>query len=179
MKCNNILIFVILVFVGCTKTHVKDSLLRTPRINQPATATVLSINVKDKIYAKCVQKELENYISILKLIPEDNFREALFPWFELSTCPKSVEELASIMDNHLVQDRIRSIGLRFIIFVGGHESKEEFHGPFLFGADIHGVVFLGYTSSERKNEISAVIWDINEMVSLGDVQVEKSGRWGN
>ena len=38
---------------------------------------------------------------------------------------------------------------------------------------------LGYTSSDRKSEISAVIWDLEKRVSLSEVKSEKSGsfRW--
>ncbi|MFC1534800.1 hypothetical protein ACFL7M_15710 [Thermodesulfobacteriota bacterium] len=165
----------ILIIFSCAKTQVKDSLIESPHINQPVSATVLSKNVKDKSFADCVKKELKNNISTLKFIPEDKFREALFPWFEPSTYPKSVEKLGSMMNNHLVQDRIQSIGIRFIIFVGGYESKEKFGGPFIVAGGFGAVGALGYTSSDRKSEISAIIWDVKEMASLGDVQVEKSG----
>ena len=177
MTRKNTFIFMIMIIVlaGCAKTQINDSLVEISHINQPATATVLSANVKDKSFAECVQKELENYIPILKFIPEDKFREALFPWFEPSTSPQSIEGLGSMMNNLLVQDRIRSIGIRFVIFVAGHESKGKFGGPFFAGGGYGAVGALGYTSSDRKSEISAVIWDIKEMASLGDVQVEKSG----
>jgi hypothetical protein len=174
-KNTFISMIMIIVLVGCTKTQINDSLVKASPINQSATATVLSANVKDKSFAECVQKELENYIPILRFIPEDKFREALFPWFEPSTSSQTMEDLGSMMNNLLVQDRIRSIGIRFVIFVAGHESKGKFGGPFFAGGSYGGVGALGYTSSDRKSEISAVIWDIKEMASLGDVQVEKSG----
>lgn len=175
MTRKNIFIFMILALVSCTKTQVKDSPIETPQINQPAIATVLSTNVTDNTLAECVQRELEIDIPNLKFIPEDKFRDALFPWFEPNTSPQSIEDLGSLMNHPLVQDRIQSIGVHFIIFVGGYQFKGEFGGPFMVVGGFGAAGAFGYISADRKTQITAVIWDFKKKVSLGEVKTEKSG----
>lgn len=175
MKRAVVIFFMIMVLHGCTKPQVKDSSKGASPVDQPVAATILSTDSEDRGFADCVQRELKNRISGLEFVPEDRFRDALFPWFEPSTAPTEIGQLASIMKKTLVRDRIQSLGIRFVIFVGGFTSKEEFKGPFMVTGGYGAAGALGYTSSDRKTAISAVVWDIKKMASLGDIQVEKTG----
>ena len=166
MKRTIIFIFMIFVLTGCARPQVKDISKQHSHLSEPASAIVLSINPEDKDFAECVQRELENHITTLTFVPEEKFRDALFPWFEPSTAPKSIEELGSTMNRPLVRNRIQGFGIRFVIFVGGHKSKEKFEGPFIVTGGFGAAGALGYTSSDRKTEISAVVWDLKEMASL-------------
>jgi len=133
------------------------------------------MNPGEEKFANCVQEELAKNVSGLKFIAEDRFRDALFPWFESGTFPRSIEELDLTMNQPLVLDRIQSIGIRFVIYVGGYKSKGKFDGPFMVTGGFGAAGALGYTSADRKTEIKAVVWDLEKRVSLGEVDVEKSG----
>ena len=164
-----------MVVFGCSKSQVKDYLVEPTYSNQLTIVTILPISGVDKKYAECVKMELANNISELKIIPEEIFRDALFPWFESSTAPKSIEDLGTTMNRPLVLDRIRRIGIRYVIFVGGSKIKEQFSGPFIVVGGFGAAGAFGYTSSDRTTEITAVIWDLEREISLGEVEVEKSG----
>ncbi len=165
------------VVLGCTKSQVKDSLIEAAYSNQPTVVTILSMNPGDKDFAECVQRELANNISALEFIAEDIFRDSLFPWFEYGSVPRSLEDLDLTINQPLVLARLQSMGIRFAIFVGGHGVKGEFSGPFYCGYALGGGGggCVGYMSALRKTEITAVIWDLARMVSLGDLHVETSG----
>lgn len=168
-------ILMLILLGGCTKSQINDSLVEPVHLNGPAIATILPLSLGEGHFADCVQAELAKNISEIKFIAGDKFRDALFPWFEPSTFPKNMEDLGATMNQPLVLDRIQSIGIRFIIFVGGHKLKGEFDGPFTFVGGFGAAGAFGYISSDRKTEIKAVLWDLEKMVSLGEVEVEKSG----
>lgn len=177
MKQTLLFTSIFILSVGCAKSQVKDSLIKAAYSNQPIIVTIISMNPEDKDFAECVQSKLADNISELEFIPEDIFRDSLFPWFEYGTVPKSIEDLALTVNKPLLLGRIQSIGIRFAIFVKGHEVKGELSGVMVPGPP-SGIGFLGalgYMSASRNSEIAAVIWDLEKMVSLGDLHVENSG----
>ena len=175
MKQALLFITIIVLSVGCTKSQIKDSLVRPAHSNRPSIATIVPMNPGEEKFANCVQEELAKTDSELTFIAEDRFRDALFPWFEPCTFPRSTEELDSRMNQPLVLDCIQSIGIRFVIFVGGYKLKGEFDGPFTVVGGFNAAGALGYTSAYRKTGIKAAIWDLERRVSLGEVEVERSG----
>jgi len=175
MKQVFFFISMIFLLIGCTNSQFKDSLVEPAYSNQPIIVTLLPMNQAEKEFAECVQTELEKNIPALKFIPGDKFRDALFPWFEPNTFPKNIEDLTSTMHQPLVVNRIQSIGIRVVIFVGGYSWKGKFDGPFMVAGGFGAGGAFGYISSDRKTEIKAVLWDLGKIVSLGEVEVEKSG----
>jgi hypothetical protein len=176
----------LIVSIGCARTEISDHL------GEP---TVMSLNqaivvipypltrYMERFYAwrsqtevaDCLRSSMKSANPNLQFIELDVFRNALYPWFAPSTTPQSLEELASVMKNPLVQERMNSIGVRFVILVTGYTDEGDMDGP-MFGAAGPGAAgVLGYASSDRETNVSVIVWDEKEMLSLGDVEVKKTG----
>lgn len=163
-----------LIVFGCAKSQVVDTLVQPAYSDQASIVTILPMNLREKKFAECVQAELAKSSPELKFIAEEEFRDALFPWFEPSTIPNSEQELSSMMNHPQVRERIQSIGIRFVIFVGSYKFKGV-NGAFFAVGGFGSAGVFGYTSADRKFKLWAVIWDLEKMVSLGEVEVGKSG----
>jgi hypothetical protein len=177
-KFFSILIIVSVIF-GCTKLQIKDSLKAHSLSNQYTTAVIFPSYLKDKEFAECVQKELIEDIPNLKFIPEDKFRDALFPWFEPNTAPKSIEELSALVSKTLVKKRIENLGVEFLIFVHGRTEQKEYDGFLLHMIGYGYGGSYGYLSAERGTHIITTVWDLKESVSIGDTDIYSKGkvRW--
>ena len=169
MKYKLICIFLIVsVIFGCTKSQVKDSLKTHSRANQYTTATIFPINLKDKEFAECVQEELKDDLKYLKFFPGDKFREALFPWFEANTAPQNIEELSALLKKTLVQKRIESLGVEILIYVHGYTK--------MYDEGFGGYPYVGgLYSAERETHIWTTVWDLKEMVRVGDTDISFQG----
>ena len=110
----------------------------------------------------------------MKIVPEDKFRDALFPWFESNTFPNDIDELSNLMNNDFVRERIESLGVRFVILIHGLTAQSKLEG----GGGGVGVAAVGILAAERETRIHATVWDLNEVVSLGDVNAESQGDVG-
>ncbi|MGB2930596.1 MAG: hypothetical protein WBB70_17035 [Desulfobacterales bacterium] len=174
------ILLIVSVIFGCTKSQIKDSLKTHSRSNQYTSATIFPINPKDKDFAECLQRELIEDIPNLKFIPEVKFRDALFPWFEPNTAPKSIEELSALLSKTLVKKRIESLGVELLIFVHGRTEQKEYDGfllhlatPFAYGGS------YGYLSAERGTNITTTVWNLKESFSIGDTDIHAKGkvRW--
>lgn len=182
---RTILLLSAILFVadGCVKTEISDH-LGTPtiiRLHQ-AIAVIpypLTKNLRIDSYwyphwrsqtevADCLVNSMKSVEPKLKFIERDSFRDALYPWFAPSTAPKNLEELASVMKNPLVKERMSNFGVRFVILVTGYTIERDFIGA--------GIYIFGYTSLVRETKMSVIVWDEEELLSLGDIEVLKSGR---
>lgn len=172
MKHHFFCIFLIVsVILGCTKSQIKDSLKDHSRANQYTTVTIFPINRESKEFAECVQEELKEDLQYFKFVSGDKFREALFPWFEPNTAPQDIEELSALLSKTLVKKRIESLGVEILIYVHGYTktNDEQFGGYPYIG---------GLYSAERETHIWTTVWDLKEIVRVGDTDISFKGTVG-
>ena len=163
------ILFIVLVNYGCTTSKITDTLNVQLSENRYPVVTVISINLQDRKFSNCLEKRLSEYIVDLKVVPEDEFRDALFPWFERNTAPKEISDLTDLLKNALVRRRIEGLNIDFLIYVRGHTTQSELDGPFIASA-------VGYLSAERETHMSIVVWDLEEACSVGDADIITEGR---
>jgi len=176
----------LIILGGCARTEISDHLGTPTAMSLDQAIAVIpypltrNVGIDSRIYpgwrsqtevADCLVSSMKSADPNLQFIEPDAFRDALYPWFAPSTAPQSLEELDSVMKNPLVQERMNNIGVRFVILVTGYTLEKDYVGG--------GIMFFGiygYTSINRETKMSVIVWDEKEMLSLGDVEVEKSGR---
>ena len=161
------IIFIVSVMFGCTKSQIKDSLNADSRASQYTTVTIFPINLEDKEFAECVQEKLKQDLQYLKFLQGDKFREAMFPWFEPNTAPKNIKELSSLLSKTLVKKRIDSLGVELLIYVSGYTKEDVSFAeiPYLFLGGI----------GKRETRILVTVWDLNEIVRVGDTDISFKG----
>jgi len=164
------IIFIVSFMFGCTKSQIKDSLNADSHANQYTTVTIFPINLTDKEFAECVQEKLKHDLQYLKFLQGDKFREAMFPWFEPNTAPKNIEELSELLTKPLVKKRIESLGVELLIYVSGYtkETEQEQWGDQLT---------IGF-SAKRETRILVTVWDLSEIVRVGDTDISFKGTVG-
>ena len=161
------ILIIISVMLGCTKSQIIDSLKARHPENQYTTATIFPTNLESKEIAECIQGELKEDLQYLKFVSGERFREALFPWFEPNTAPQNIEELSTLLSKTLVQKRIESLGVELLIYVIGYtRSRDESTGGSMIGMVV---------SSERETHIWTTVWDLNEIVRVGDTDISFKG----
>ena len=161
------IIFIISVMFGCTESHIKDSLKDHFRANQYTTITIFPINLEDKEFGECVKENLKKDLQYLKFFPGDKFREAMFPWFEPNTAPKNIEELSALLTKPLVKKRIKNLGVELLIYVSGYTKVTEMEQS----GDLLGLLI----SAKRETRILVTVWDLNEIVRVGDTDISFKG----
>ena len=169
-----ILILSIILF-GCMKSQINNLLTTNAHGYKPTTVTVLSTNLEDKDFAKCLQTELKEDLANLKVIPEDQFRNALFPWFEYRTAPKNAAELSALLSKTIVRDHIEKLGVEILIYVNGETIQGQLDGPGFCGGGYGGGGCLGYLSAERKTHMATTVLNIRDATTLGSTDINFHG----
>ncbi len=145
---------------ACTATTVQEKVETPPKGIYGEVLTVLPQGPQDHRFAECVSDTLKTARPNLQFVPQDQFRDALFPWFEPGIAPKSAEELASLLGKRLVEEMIAKLGIRYVILVTGETVQQGFEGPFGILSAPPAGGFFGYATAPRETKIAATIWDL-------------------
>lgn len=169
-----------LLAAGCTTLQAHETLEAPGDLAQGQAVTVLFSDLHppegdDDTIAKCVRRALHRTSPTLRMIPPQEFRDALFPWFEPGTAPGTPEQLALLLEKPLLQDAITRLGVRYVISVRGSSTHGDSKGAIFCGAGYGGGGCLGFAWVDRESTMSAVVWDLEQPLSSGTVDITVSG----
>ena len=111
-------------------------------------------------YTHCVEKAMHKLEPQRVLVPGKDFQDALFPYFEPDTAPKSVPELTALLTRPVVQQRVETMGVRYVAVILGHSGTSEESGGILCGVGFEFGGCFGLSSNEERTEITVAIWDL-------------------
>lgn len=111
-------------------------------------------------YNHCVEKAMHKLEPQRVIVPGKEFQDALFPYFEPETAPKSVPELTDLLTRPVVQQRVETMGVRYVAVILGNSGTSGNSGPFFCGwwAGFGGCG--GVSTSEERTYISVALWDL-------------------
>jgi hypothetical protein len=110
-----------------------------------------------------------------KIYGEQQFADALFPWFEPSTAPAHVAGLRLLLERPGVTERLEQIGVRYVVWLDGSTRKTDGGGAFscAIGPGAAGCIGLGWW--EKQSGYVASVWDLRTGMELGSVSADVSG----
>jgi len=100
---------------------------------------------------RCMREQLEDNNLLMKPLSQGDLRDRLFPWLSRSNYPKGLNELVSIIGEPAVRERLRELGIRYVLSWDGETVQSPFTGPFYITA--YGVI--GYESADKVSTIRA------------------------
>ena len=110
-----------------------------------------------------------------RIYGEQQFADALFPWFEPSTAPASVAGLRKLLERPGVAERLEEIGVRYVVWLDGSTRKTDSGGAVscAIGPGGGGCIGLGWW--EKQSGYVASVWDLRSGMELGSVSTDVSG----
>ena len=126
--------FVIFVLGGCVNATLQEvreretgfvagqSVVVIGRSSLPSTAET------ELDFIGCVATDLSKKEKGLRVIPADEFRDVVFPWFEPRVEPEKSTQLAGLLDQPRLAAQLDSIGLRYLVWVDGRTSRTSSAG---------------------------------------------------
>ena len=111
---------------------------------------------------RCLENALEKTKPEPRIIPAREFRNALFPFFEPETAPKSAWELSMVLGKSKVQERIEKLGVRYLVIASGQTSSGPFGGPFTCVGGTYPACG-GVATADKSTNLAALIWDLQNI----------------
>ena len=110
-----------------------------------------------------------------RIYGEQEFTDALFPWFEPSTAPANAAGLKGLLERPGVAERLAQIGVRYVVWLDGSTRKTDGGGSVACAAGPGGGGCFGLGWWEKQSDYVASVWDMQTASQLGTVSTDVSG----
>lgn len=146
-----------------------DSVVVLGRRNRPSqTQTELD-------FIECVSGNMAGGSSGVAVITEQAFMDAMFPWFEPRTAPLNTSELPGLLQQPALAERIREIGLKYLVWVEGSTRRTSQAGSLSCTATPGGAGCFGFLTWDNDSNYEASIWNAHTAKTAGRISSEAAG----
>jgi hypothetical protein len=110
-----------------------------------------------------------------KIFGEQEFTDAMFPWFEPSTAPANAAGLRTLLQRPGVTERLQQIGVRYVVWLDGNTRKTDGGGSVscVAGPGVAGCIGVGWW--EKESGYIASVWDMQNAAEIGTVTADVTG----
>ena len=110
-----------------------------------------------------------------KIYGEQEFTDALFPWFEPSTAPQNAAGMRVLLARPGVAQRLDEIGVRYVVWLDGNTRRTGGGGSVACAATIGAAGCLGVGWWEKESDYVASVWDMQNATEIGQVSADVTG----
>ncbi len=181
MTVSNALTMILVVAIsGCVTAVIEDAREQPTGLLEGETVVVMAKsyhqgNETETDYIRCIEKALGRGSGALNVVPNQQFVDNLFPWFEPRTAPADTKGLAQLMERPGVPEAVRDMGVRYIVWLDGDTSRVTQGGSLSCAAGPGGGGCFGFAWWTDAADYEASIWDLGDSAAVGTVTVDYSG----
>jgi len=124
---------------------------------------------------ECVTKRVQSGSGKLQVHPEAEFRDALFPWLEPRTAPRTAEDLPELLERPGVWEQVHERDIRYIVWIQGDTERTSSGGSLSCAAGPGGGGCFGLAWWENLSAYEATIWDLGDGTRAGKVSTNVNG----
>jgi hypothetical protein len=111
----------------------------------------------------------------IKVIGEEEFRDAMFPWFEPRTAPANTSDLPEIISQPHLAARLEELGLRYLVWINGDTDRTDSGGSLTCSVTTAGAGCFGFLTWENDSSYEASVWDVRSGKSVGKISSDAVG----
>ena len=126
-------------------------------------------------FVSCVGDSLANGSTAIPVIPEKEFVDALYPYFETSTAPMDVRNLDKLVQNPAIAEKFADFQLRFFIWIDGSTETTDKKGSISCAVGPGGGGCFGFATWDDEANYEASIWDFKSLKLSGKISAETKG----
>ena len=132
-------------------------------------------NETESKFIDCVGDAISRGSGGLRVIPHDEFVDALFPWFEPRTAPSDTKGLPDLLKRPGVADTIAEKGVRYVIWLDGDTERTTGGGSLSCAVGPGGGGCFGFAWWQNDSKYEAAVWDITALETAGTISADVSG----
>ncbi len=180
MNHKVIAVFLVVLTTGCVTSRIEQTREAATGITADEAMVILgratySERQTEKSFTDCIANILAKGPNPIRLIPDKEFKDNLYPWFEPRTAPTSADELGRLFAQPGVQDRINEANVRYLAWIDGNTVTVDSGGSMSCTIGTFGGGCFGMSYWEEDASYEASIWDLRNLVSAGQISADANG----
>lgn len=165
---------------ACVTSRIEDSRQGGTGLNEGEGVVIMAKsyhlgNETESKFIDCVGEAIGRGSSGLRVIPHQQFVDALFPWFEPRTAPADTKGLPTLMARPGVRQAIARQGVRYVIWLDGETDRVAGGGSLSCAAGPGGGGCFGFAWWQNDANYEASVWDLSGLEDAGTVSADYSG----
>ena len=165
---------------GCLTTRMEETKNSATGLLENESVVIMEAsyhtgNETEDNFIDCVSKKVQKGRNGINVFPDEDFVDALFPWFEPRTMPQGPEALPALFARPGVTKRVTDSGVRYIVWVTGETEQSASGGSLSCAIAPGGGGCFGLAWWEDDASYAAAIWDVRDGKSAGEVSANVHG----
>ncbi len=132
-------------------------------------------NKTEQDYVSCIGEEITDRTQSVNVIPENQFINIMFPFFEKRTSPLNLQQFSQIVKKKAVKQKFEEVNLEYLVWIEGKTRKVDQFGGVSCAIGPGGGGCLGYTSWDEEANYQANIWNVKSLSLADNISTERSG----
>jgi len=171
----------LMLLAGCTTTTVDEFRQGETGIESHQSIVILgrrqgSTYETREEFVNCVGDRVARGTGAIRVIPEQEFVDSLFPWFEPRTAPLRTSDLQALMEEPMVAGKIQEYGVRYIVWLDGQTETSNRTGSISCAVGPGGGGCFGFGSWEDDSNFDARVWDVSSFANVGTISTDATGQ---
>lgn len=165
---------------ACVSTRIEESRRAVTTMSSDETVVILgrtkhTDDETEASFTECVNDALAGADSRLGLISETDFVDAMFPFFEPRLAPANLDDLARMLNDPLVAQKISEIQVKYLVWLDGNTETVDQGGTMTCSLGAAGGGCFGLNWWERDSSYEATIWDMESLNAAGYISADSTG----
>ena len=129
----------------------------------------------ERTLVNCIGGKLRRSQDGVRIIPQEEFVDAFYPWFEARTAPLHPTKLRQILDQPQVAQKLAAMNVRYFVWVEGSTERTNSSGSLTCSIGPGGGGCFGFGTWEDTSDYETTIWDLQNFKEVGRVSTEAVG----
>ncbi|MDX1733188.1 MAG: hypothetical protein R3228_02440 [Halioglobus sp.] len=171
-----------LVVGGCVTSSIDEMVFNEPTEGIGDASVVIlgrrhaSDYDTEPEFIRCVGRYIRARDKSIRVLDELDFLNALYPWFEPRTAPLKPADLARLMEEGPVADKLSEMNVQYMIWIDGSTVQTDSAGSMACGIGAGGGGCFGFGTWTNDSNYEAAIWDFSERAEVGRVNAKATGQ---
>ena len=171
----------VVLLASCTSTTVDEFRQGETGINSDESIVILgrrhSSDYETRAeFVDCVGERMTTGNDSISVIPEKEFVDAMFPWFEPRTAPLRTQDLERLMAEPVVAEKMAEFGVRYMVWLDGLTETSGRTGTISCTVGPGGAGCFGFGSWEDDSTFDARVWDVASLQNVGTISTDATGQ---
>lgn len=168
------------IMSGCVTSRIENVREGATGLNEGEGIVIMAKsyhlgNETEADFISCIGDSIGRGRTGLRVVDNQEFVDALFPWFEPRTAPAETKGLPTLMSRPGVAEKIKEKGVRYVVWLDGDTDKVAGGGSMSCAAGPGGGGCFGFAWWQNDANYEASVWDLSGLEDSGTVSADVSG----
>jgi hypothetical protein len=175
------LLLCVVALTGCTTTEIDEFRQGATGITEGDSIVILGRRQNNNYetegsFVNCVANVVGSGQNGITVVPEQEFLDAMFPFFEPRTAPMRTGHLKELMSLEVAATRMDDFGIQYIVWLDGITQRSQQAGSISCTIGPGGGGCFGFGTWQDDSNFEAEIWDMTTLDTVGSISTDAMGQ---